>query len=113
MSASWRVVVGVAGGLAVLVYAVVGGEYGTVDLLDQRDRARRLAAEVAALQTEVDSLRVELKAVLTDPVRQERIARERWGMVRGEKELLYLMGGPDRSIVDSVPRDSTDVSDSV
>ena len=29
------------------------------------------------------------KAILTDPATQERIAREVFGMVRGDKELLY------------------------
>jgi cell division protein FtsB len=29
------------------------------------------------------------KAILTDPAVQERIAREEFGMVRGDKELLY------------------------
>jgi cell division protein FtsB len=43
------------------------------------------------LAEDVDSLRAELKAVTSDPVRLERMAREEWGMVRGEKELLYRM----------------------
>ena len=85
-----RVVWGV-GILAVLVYTIEGGEYGTSDLLTQRDREAALAKDVAALEQDVDSMRTELKAVLSDPVRLERMAREEWGMVRGEKELLYRM----------------------
>jgi cell division protein FtsB len=50
-----------------------------------------LAQNVDMLAEEVDSLRAELKAVTSDPVRLERMAREEWGMVRGEKELLYRM----------------------
>jgi cell division protein FtsB len=83
-----RIVWGV-GALAVLVYAIEGGEYGTSDLLTQRERKNALAQEVAELERDVDSLRAELKAVTSDPVRLERMAREEWGMVRGEKELLY------------------------
>lgn len=79
------------GALAVLVYAIEGGEYGTSDLLTQRDRKAALAQNVDMLAEEVDSLRAELKAVTSDPVRLERMAREEWGMVRGEKELLYRM----------------------
>jgi cell division protein FtsB len=79
------------GALAVLVYAIEGGEYGTSDLLTQRERKNALAQEVAELERDVDSLRAELKAVTSDPVRLERMAREEWGMVRGEKELLYRM----------------------
>ena len=85
-----RIVWGV-GALAVLVYAIEGGEYGTSDLLTQRDRKEALARDVAELEQDVDSLRAELKAVTSDPVRLERMAREEWGMVRGEKELLYRM----------------------
>lgn len=79
------------GALAVLVYAIEGGEYGTSDLLTQRDRQAALAQNVEALEQDVDSMRAELKAVTSDPVRLERMAREEWGMVRGEKELLYRM----------------------
>jgi cell division protein FtsB len=79
------------GALAVLVYAIEGGEYGTSDLLTQRDRKAALAQNVDMLSEDVDSLRAELKAVTSDPVRLERMAREEWGMVRGEKELLYRM----------------------
>ena len=79
------------GALAVLVYAIEGGEYGTSDLLTQRDRKAALARDVDMLAEDVDSLRAELKAVTSDPVRLERMAREEWGMVRGEKELLYRM----------------------
>ena len=85
-----RIVWGV-GALAVLVYAIEGGEYGTSDLLTQRDRKEALARDVAELEQDVDSLRAELKAVTSDPMRLERMAREEWGMVRGEKELLYRM----------------------
>ena len=85
-----RVAWGVAA-LAVFVYAIEGGEYGTSDLLTQRDRKAALTQDVDMLAEDVDSLRAELKAVTSDPVRLERMAREEWGMVRGENELLYRM----------------------
>ena len=72
-----------------LVYAVLGGEWGTDDLLAQRARAARLRAEIDSLRREVDSLARVKKAILTDSGVQERIAREEFGMVRGDKELLY------------------------
>ena len=87
-----------AGALAVLVYTIEGGEYGTSDLLTQRDRKAALAQSVKDLELDVDSLRAELKAVTNDPVRLERMAREEWGMVRGEKELLYrVRSAPSRA----------------
>ena len=75
--------------VAVLYFAVEGGEYGTSDLLTQRSRAARARQQVDSLQVIVDSLQAYRKAVQTDPVVQERIAREEFGMVRGERELLY------------------------
>jgi len=37
----------------------------------------------------VDSLRRYKRRLETDPVLQERIAREEFGMLRGDKEILY------------------------
>jgi hypothetical protein len=58
-----------AGVLAAIIFAVQGGEFGTRDLMKTR--------------------------VETDPVLQERIAREEFGLVRGDKELVYRIAEPD------------------
>ena len=71
------------------LWALQGGEYGTTDLFRQRRRRAALQAEVDSLQRQVDSLRRYEHAVQTDPALQERIAREEFGMVRGDRELLY------------------------
>jgi cell division protein FtsB len=75
--------------IAAIVFAVQGGEWGTDDLLAQRSRAARLRAQIDTLKREVDSLARVKKSIETDPMVQERIAREEFGMVRGNKELLY------------------------
>src|SRR6478672_11255976 len=75
--------------IAAIVFAVQGGEWGTDDLLAQRSRTARLRAQIDTLKHEVDSLAQVKKAIQTDPTVQERIAREEFGMVRGDKELLY------------------------
>jgi cell division protein FtsB len=49
---------------------------------------------VDSLRHEVDSLTALRRAVATDPALQERIAREEFGMVRGDKELLYRFAEP-------------------
>ncbi|HEX6051438.1 MAG TPA: septum formation initiator family protein [Gemmatimonadaceae bacterium] len=79
---------------AAVVYALQGGEWGTDDILAQRSRAKRLRASIDTLRREVDSLERVKKAVLTDPEVQERIAREEFGMVLGDKELLYRFAEP-------------------
>jgi cell division protein FtsB len=73
---------------------VQGGEYGTTHLLEQRARRRALLAEIDTLQRQVDSLARLKKRLESDPALQERVAREEFGMVRGEKELLYRFADP-------------------
>ena len=75
--------------ITAIVFAVQGGEWGTDDLLAQRSRAARLRAQIDTLKRDIDSLARVKKSIQTDPVVQERIAREEFGMVRGDKELLY------------------------
>ena len=80
-----------AAALAAL-WALQGGEYGTTDLVRQRARRAALRAAVDTLERHVDSLRAFKRSLQTDPALQERIAREEFGMVRGERELLYRFG---------------------
>ncbi len=84
-----RKVLLIAGALGVAYFAIEGGEYGTSDLVRQRIRRTRLMSEIDSLQRQIDSLDRYRKQILTDPVLQERIAREQFGMVRGDKELVY------------------------
>ena len=81
-----------AGVALVLAWALQGGEYGTTDLVRQRSRRAALRAEVDSLGRHVDSLRAYRRALQTDAAVQERIAREEFGMVRGDRELLYRFG---------------------
>jgi cell division protein FtsB len=69
-----------------------GGEYSTRDLYVLRARNGNLEREVDSLRRRVDSLNRYLRLVKTDSATQERIAREEFGMVRGEKEILYRFG---------------------
>ena len=91
----------VAIAVAAIAFAVEGGEYGTSDLIRQRRTERRLRSEIDSLTRLTDSLRRYEKQVLTDPKLQERIAREEFGMVRGDKELLYRFVEPEAGVSDS------------
>ena len=86
----WLAIIGSA-----VLFAIQGGEYGTNDLITQRARKQRLVHQIDSLRKDVDSLTALKKAIQTDPVLQERIAREDFGMVRGDKELLYRFAPPD------------------
>ena len=84
-----------AGVVGAVVFAVQGGEYGTRDLMRQTQRRITLTATIDSLQRTVDSLKRYKRRVETDPALQERIAREEFGMVRGNKEILYRFAEPE------------------
>jgi cell division protein FtsB len=81
--------------LGVIAYAVQGGEWGTIDLVRQTSRLARVRHQVDSLNHDVDSLKKFRQLLLTDPATQEKIAREEFGMVRGNKEILYRFTEPD------------------
>jgi cell division protein FtsB len=71
-----------------LYYAVWGGEYSAFDL--RRLEAMRGKADVAltAQRVVVDSLRMHAARLDSSPEAIERLARERFGMIR-DGEVLY------------------------
>ena len=73
-----------------VVFALAGGEYGTLDWLELRRQERDEARAIAELTVEVDSLKRFAKAVTTDRRVMERIAREEFGMIR-KGEFLYRL----------------------
>jgi cell division protein FtsB len=82
-----RILAGVvlAGGV---VFGAFGGEYGTFDWWQIRQRVRLERVAIQALERELDSLRAEAEALERDPATQERVAREEFGMIR-PGEVLY------------------------
>ena len=90
--------------LGAVAFAVQGGEYGTTDLLRQKQRKKSLLASIDSLQHVVDSLKRYKHRLQTDAALQERIAREEFGMVRGNKELLYRFAEPADTTRDSTSR---------
>ena len=85
--------------LGALVFAVQGGEFTTFDLLRQRRTKTQLTRSIDSLQKIDDSLRKYEDKLEHDPATQERIAREVFGMVRGNKEIIYRFTQP----ADSTP----------
>ncbi len=83
-----------AGAVSVIAFAVQGGEYGTTDLIRQQRQLVRERAAVDSLDAEVKRLQAFKKLVESDPATQERIAREEFGMVKGDREILYRFTEP-------------------
>ena len=80
--------------LTVIWFAIEGGQWGSWDLIKQRQEKKQLQHELDSLQRRVDSLRKYRTRLDTDRALQEKLARENVGMVRGDKELVYLLS-PD------------------
>ena len=79
-------------------FAVEGGEFSTLDLVRQRRESAGITKSIDSLQHVVDSLKHYADQVQHDPATQEKIAREVFGMVRGNKELLYRVTTPADSV---------------
>jgi cell division protein FtsB len=69
-------------------YALWGGEYSAFHLLRLKRERREADARLARTRAEVDSLKALAGKLQTDDAEVERIARERFGMIR-DGELLY------------------------
>ena len=80
-------------------FAVEAGEYGTSDLLRVRRRIGDTKSAIDSLKRVVDSLSLQKRDVMTNPAVQERIAREEFGMVKGDRELIYHVLRPDSTAV--------------
>jgi cell division protein FtsB len=81
-------VAGIAGGLGLVALALWGGEYSTADWITIRRQVADERARVAALRIEIDSLAQLARDLETNPLVQERVAREQFGMIR-DGEVLY------------------------
>ena len=79
-------------GLAVY-YAVFGGEHSLFDLRTARSAIETESVELAELRGEIDSLRSRIDSLESDSATLERIARERYGMIR-DGEILYRFAEP-------------------
>jgi cell division protein FtsB len=86
-----------AGLVVALYFALQGGEYGVLDLRQLRREAVVESTNVARLHHLVDSLEQVAAAIERDPRTQERVARERFGMLR-PGEFLYRLVPTEKSV---------------
>ena len=74
--------------IAAAYYALWGGTYSAFDLRRLRAEHAEEQARLEVAQSRVDSLRTLATRLERDPATIERVARERFGMIR-DGELLY------------------------
>lgn len=71
-----------------LTFGFLGGEYGTLDWWQLKREVRDERETLERLKLEIDSLEAYADSLETHPATQERVARERFGMLR-PGEILY------------------------
>jgi cell division protein FtsB len=86
----------IAGLVFALYFALQGGEYGTLDLLQLRREEAEESSNVERLHRMVDSLSRLAWAIEHSPRMQERVAREKFGMLR-KGEFLYRLVPAEKS----------------
>ncbi|HSG09871.1 MAG TPA: septum formation initiator family protein [Longimicrobiales bacterium] len=77
-------------------FALFGGEYSYLELRAARAHARREAAELTERRRQIDSLQAWADSLDVDSATLERLARERFGMLR-PGEILYRFAESDDS----------------
>jgi cell division protein FtsB len=85
-----RRLLALAGILGLVLFALLGGEYATLDWFTLRRQLRVEEAAVRDLEAEVDSLERVLREFEGSAADQERVAREDFGMIR-DGEILYRL----------------------
>ena len=83
--------------LLAVYYAVFGGEYSYFELRRARTEVAKESADLAVLRHQIDSLKAWADSLNVDSATLERLARERYGMIRGG-ETLYRFAEPDDTI---------------
>lgn len=80
-------------------YAVFGGEYSLLELHRARAEIEAKERELATLTHTLDSLRAWVDSLENDSATLERLAREKFGMIR-DGEVLYRRAEPRDSTSD-------------
>lgn len=95
---------GIAAAAVLAGLAFAAGEYSTLDWLKLRRQVADERQAVRELELQLDSLERLVHALETDPVAQERAAREQFGMIRRGETLYRLVPRVEGPSGDPPPR---------
>ncbi|MEJ2186606.1 MAG: septum formation initiator family protein [Gemmatimonadota bacterium] len=91
-------------GLAALYFLALGGNYTFLDLWHLRDQRTQEAADLDSLRAEVKALEAQVDSLKGDSAFLERLARERYGLIKNGERLYRFVGPmPDSLRTDSPP----------
>ena len=91
-------------------YALFGGEYSVFEVRRARAERAQAEAQLAELRAEIEALRARADSLESDPAALERIAREKFGMIR-EGEILYRLVPEPVPDADAAEEPETDGED--
>jgi len=80
--------------LVAVYFAVFGGEYSAFELRARRADLERETVRLSDLEAQIDSLSAWADSLQHDDATLERVARERFGMIK-RGETLYRFTEPD------------------
>jgi cell division protein FtsB len=86
-------------------WAVFGGQYSIFDLRRARRERENEVERLAMARHQIDSLQALTDSLQNDPATLERLARERYGMIK-DGETLYLFASPDSASRPEAVRDT-------
>jgi len=95
-----RLILPILLGLAVY-YALFGGEYSLLELQKARSEIAAQEEELTLLRGENEYLRARADSLQHDSATLEKLARERFGMIR-DGEVLYRMTEPKDTAADTL-----------
>ncbi|HEX6937977.1 MAG TPA: septum formation initiator family protein [Longimicrobiales bacterium] len=103
--------------LAAAYFALFGGEYGLFEVRRLERQREAEAAELERLRADVERLRARADSLADDPAALERIARERYGMIRDGERLYRFVKAADTAgaaaVDDANKPDDDDQSDAL
>ncbi|MFQ5705461.1 MAG: septum formation initiator family protein, partial [Gemmatimonadales bacterium] len=83
-------VIALAAVLGGFTFGAFGGEYRLIDWWQLKRQVHEEDSALVALRHEIDSLAAYAEALEHDSATQERVAREKFGMLR-DGEIVYLV----------------------
>ncbi len=89
--------------LTAIYVAIFGGEYSLFELRSARASVESERVNLADLHRQIDSLDAWADSLQVDPATIERIARERYGMIREGETLYRFVADEAVTVADSVP----------
>ena len=84
-------------------FAVFGGDYDVFDLRRVRQERALEEQRAAEVRAEVEQLRLRRDSLASDSATLERLARERYGLIRDGERLYRFADSPADSTAESPP----------